>query len=193
MALEHFSDVLAAASEQDEPQRLLLVFAAAELPRDATEQDKAAFARGEGGALAHAARHCRPDRPLAQPGLFHLCRRLQRAWRAVPDRRRQTGTGGDPMGHRPAGLGFLHLSHLHGAHGEGKLARARQVHQRRLAAGGRRHPIAGRAGGADRFQRAAADPGGTEFLRAGDVAQPRSISSTGVSSMASRILFDTPR
>ncbi len=52
MALEHFSDVLAAASEQDEPQRLLLVFAAAELPRDATEQDKAAFARGEGGALA---------------------------------------------------------------------------------------------------------------------------------------------
>lgn len=52
MAMEHFSDLLAAATRQDEPQRLLLVFATAELPRDATAQDKAAFERGEGGTLA---------------------------------------------------------------------------------------------------------------------------------------------
>ncbi|MEO8160643.1 MAG: ribonucleotide reductase subunit alpha [Arenimonas sp.] len=52
MSLQNFADVLDAARRQPEPQRLLLVFAAAELPRDATAQDKAAFERGEGGALA---------------------------------------------------------------------------------------------------------------------------------------------
>jgi len=52
MPLHCFADVLDAARLQPEPQRLLMVFAAAELPRDATAQDKAAFERGEGGALA---------------------------------------------------------------------------------------------------------------------------------------------
>jgi len=52
MTLRTFADLLAAASQQDEPQRLLLVFAAAELPRDATAAERAAFERGEGGALA---------------------------------------------------------------------------------------------------------------------------------------------
>lgn len=47
-----FSDLLAIARAQPEPQRLLLAFAAAELPRDATPQQREAFARGEGGALA---------------------------------------------------------------------------------------------------------------------------------------------
>ncbi len=51
MSLHCFADVLDAARLQPEPQRLLMVFAAAELPRDATAQDKAAFERGEGGAL----------------------------------------------------------------------------------------------------------------------------------------------
>lgn len=52
MSLRDFSDLLAAARSQPDPQRLLLVFAAAELPRDATEAERIAFERGEGGALA---------------------------------------------------------------------------------------------------------------------------------------------
>lgn len=47
-----FADLLQAAQGQAEPQRLLMVFVAAELPDDATEEEKQAFARGEGGALA---------------------------------------------------------------------------------------------------------------------------------------------
>lgn len=52
MKIQDFSDLLQAARQQSEPQRLLLVFAAAELPHDATDVEKARFERGEGGALA---------------------------------------------------------------------------------------------------------------------------------------------
>ena len=52
--MEHFDDFLAAARGQTEPQRLLLVFARAECPPDATAEERAAFERGEGGALAPA-------------------------------------------------------------------------------------------------------------------------------------------
>jgi len=52
MQIDSFPDLLAAARAQPEPQRLLLVFAAAELPRDATAEERARFERGEGGALA---------------------------------------------------------------------------------------------------------------------------------------------
>lgn len=51
MTLHNFSDLLQAAHQQPEPQRLLLVFAGAELPRDATAEEKVRFGRGEGGAL----------------------------------------------------------------------------------------------------------------------------------------------
>lgn len=51
MMINDFSDLLQAARQQSEPQRLLLVFAAAELPRDATAEEKMHFERGEGGAL----------------------------------------------------------------------------------------------------------------------------------------------
>ncbi|MHB8912036.1 MAG: ribonucleotide reductase subunit alpha [Lysobacter sp.] len=51
MSLHAFSDLLQAARQQPEPQRLLFVFAAAELPRDATVEETARFERGEGGAL----------------------------------------------------------------------------------------------------------------------------------------------
>lgn len=50
--MQNFADLLAAARAEPEPQRLLLVFAAAELPRDATPAERAQFERGEGGALA---------------------------------------------------------------------------------------------------------------------------------------------
>lgn len=52
MTLRDFSDLLQAARRQAEPQRLLLVFAGAELPRDATVEERARFERGEGGTLA---------------------------------------------------------------------------------------------------------------------------------------------
>ncbi len=52
MTLTYFSDLLAMAKQQAEPQRLLLVFSRAELPADADVEQKNAFARGEGGALA---------------------------------------------------------------------------------------------------------------------------------------------
>ena len=54
--MEHFDDFLAAARGQPEPQRLLLVFAHAECPYDATPAEREAFERGEGGALATSGR-----------------------------------------------------------------------------------------------------------------------------------------
>jgi hypothetical protein len=47
----HFDQLLAAASAQPEPQRLLFVFAAAELPDDATAAQRERFAAGGGGSL----------------------------------------------------------------------------------------------------------------------------------------------
>ncbi|MBX3622017.1 MAG: ribonucleotide reductase subunit alpha [Rhizobacter sp.] len=52
MSLTTFDDLLSAARQQPQPQRLLFVFAAAELPDDATPAQHAAFAAGHGGALA---------------------------------------------------------------------------------------------------------------------------------------------
>lgn len=51
MELRTFSDLIAAASTQAEPQRLLLVFVAAGLPDRATDAQRAAYQRGEGGEL----------------------------------------------------------------------------------------------------------------------------------------------
>lgn len=48
----HFDQLLQAAAQQAEPQRLLFVFAGAELPEDATPAQRQAFAEGNGGALA---------------------------------------------------------------------------------------------------------------------------------------------
>lgn len=46
-----YSDLILASRSQEEPQRLLFVFCRAELPDDASAEDRAAFERGEGGAL----------------------------------------------------------------------------------------------------------------------------------------------
>jgi hypothetical protein len=48
----HFEQLLQAAAAQPEPQRLLFVFAAAELPDDASPAQRKRFAAGQGGALA---------------------------------------------------------------------------------------------------------------------------------------------
>lgn len=52
MEISHFNDLLAAARGQVERQRLLLVFAGASLPADATAEQRARFDAGESGELA---------------------------------------------------------------------------------------------------------------------------------------------
>jgi hypothetical protein len=51
MNISNFDDLLRAAREQPEPQRLLFVFAGAELPHDSTPEQRARFEAGQGGAL----------------------------------------------------------------------------------------------------------------------------------------------
>ncbi len=51
MNITSFDDLLAAARAQAEPQRLLFVFAAAELSEDSTEEQRRQFEAGQGGAL----------------------------------------------------------------------------------------------------------------------------------------------
>ncbi len=51
MNIETLDDLLTAARAQPMPQRLLFVFAAAELPDGASPEERARFERGEGGAL----------------------------------------------------------------------------------------------------------------------------------------------
>lgn len=50
--ISSFDDLLRAAREQPEPQRLLFVFAGAVLPDGCTPEQRAGFEAGEGGALA---------------------------------------------------------------------------------------------------------------------------------------------
>jgi hypothetical protein len=52
MDISHFNDLLAAACAEAVPQRLLLVFAGASLPANATAQQQADFEAGESGELA---------------------------------------------------------------------------------------------------------------------------------------------
>jgi len=52
MNITSFEDLLRVAKAQPEPQRLLFVFAGAELPDDASDAQREQFAAGEGGELA---------------------------------------------------------------------------------------------------------------------------------------------
>ena len=51
MSISNFGDLLRAAREQSQPQRLLFVFANAVLPDDSTPEQRACFGAGQGGAL----------------------------------------------------------------------------------------------------------------------------------------------
>jgi hypothetical protein len=51
MNISSFDDLLRAAREQSEPQRLLFVFANAVLPDNSTPEQRARFEAGQGGAL----------------------------------------------------------------------------------------------------------------------------------------------
>lgn len=55
MEFSSFDDLLGMAMQQTSLQRLLLVFCKAELPEEATPQQKAEFEAGEGGALVPVA------------------------------------------------------------------------------------------------------------------------------------------
>lgn len=46
-----YQDLVQASQQEHEPQRFLFVFCKAELPDDASVDEKSAFQRGEGGAL----------------------------------------------------------------------------------------------------------------------------------------------
>lgn len=52
MNIQSFDDLLHAARQQPDPQRLLLVFAGASLPDNASAQQRADFEAGLGGELA---------------------------------------------------------------------------------------------------------------------------------------------
>lgn len=49
--ISSYKDLIQASRSQQEAQRLLFVFCRAELPDEASDEEKAAFERGEGGAL----------------------------------------------------------------------------------------------------------------------------------------------
>jgi hypothetical protein len=51
MNISSFEDLLQAARQQPEPQRLLFVFADVELPDDCTPEQRARFHAGEGGTF----------------------------------------------------------------------------------------------------------------------------------------------
>lgn len=52
MDISSFEDLLQAARQQPDPQRLLFVFTRSELPDNPTAEEKARFESGEGGTLA---------------------------------------------------------------------------------------------------------------------------------------------
>jgi len=82
--ISHFDDLLQAAREQTAPQRLLLVFAGAELPDDATAEQRARFEAGEGGALVPLM--CVDKRPEDVVSFAELCTEadgMHSGWRVV--------------------------------------------------------------------------------------------------------------
>lgn len=52
MELTHFDDFLLVAAQQVEPQRLLFVFTAADLPSEHTAAEAQRYAHGQGGTLS---------------------------------------------------------------------------------------------------------------------------------------------
>lgn len=51
LRISDFDDLLRVARQQPEPQRLLFIFAGAELPEDCTPEQRARYEAGQGGAL----------------------------------------------------------------------------------------------------------------------------------------------
>ena len=84
MEIENFDDLLRAARAQPEPQRLLFVFAAAELPEDSTPAQRARFDAGEGGTLVPLMSVDKdPDDLVDFAGLVEESRQFPGDWRLV--------------------------------------------------------------------------------------------------------------
>lgn len=82
--ISNFDDLLQAARAEPLPQRLLLVFAGAELPTDADAEQRARFEAGEGGALVPLM--CVDKRPDELTTFAQLCNEadgMHSGWRMV--------------------------------------------------------------------------------------------------------------
>lgn len=97
MNIETFDELLAAARAQSTPQRLLLVFCAAEIDAEATPEQRAAFEAGHGGALAPLM--CVDKSPDEIAGFAALCDEARQAgpgW-AIVFAAAVSGQVGDPL------------------------------------------------------------------------------------------------
>ena len=84
MTIASFDDLLRAATEQPEPQRLLFVFATAGVDADATAEQKARFEAGQGGTLTPLMCVDKLPSELASfDALFEESRELDQAWDMV--------------------------------------------------------------------------------------------------------------
>ena len=80
----HFQQLLRAALAQTQPQRLLFVFAGAELPQDASPEQRRRFEAGQGGALVPLACVDKAPGDLADwEALVAESRRACPPWQAV--------------------------------------------------------------------------------------------------------------
>jgi hypothetical protein len=84
VAISTFDDLLHAARAQREPQRLLFVFAGAELPADSTPEQRARYEAGEGGALTPLMTVDKaPEELETFTGLVEESRRFGPDWKIV--------------------------------------------------------------------------------------------------------------
>lgn len=84
MTLSNFDDLLRAARAQSQPQRLLFVFAGAELPDGSTPDQAARFANGAGGALVPLmAVDKAPDELVDFPALVEESLQMGQNWQVV--------------------------------------------------------------------------------------------------------------
>ena len=94
MNISSFDDLLQAARQQADAQRLLFVFASAELPADATPAQRERFLAGQGGALVPIM--CvdkTPDELNGFADLVEQSRQFGQAWQVV-FAAAMSGTGG---------------------------------------------------------------------------------------------------
>lgn len=84
MSISSFDELIRAARQQPEPQRLLFVFTTVELPDDCTPEQRARFEAGKGGALTPLM--C-VDKALEELGTFsdllEESRRVLQEWTIV--------------------------------------------------------------------------------------------------------------
>ena len=84
MNISSFDDLLTSARQQGQPQRLLFVFAKAEVPDDATPEQREKFQAGQGGTLTPLMCVDKTPEELASfETLLEESRQLGQAWDIV--------------------------------------------------------------------------------------------------------------